>query len=160
MRAVVRDIDPEQPIYHVRTLEALVGDAMLPSRTSAGMVTIFGVVALILAAIGIYGVVAYGVSQQAREFGVRMALGATPRDVVQLVLRHGLVMIGTGVALGIVGALAVSGALRGVLHGISSTDPGTYAAAAVVLTLSGAAACAVPAWRASATKPVSALRAE
>jgi predicted permease len=160
MRAVVREIDPQQPIYHVKTLETLVGDALLPSRTSASMVTMFSGLALILAAIGIYGVVAYGVSQQAREFGVRMALGATPRDVVQLVLRHGLMMIASGVAIGIAGAWAVSGALRGVLHGVSSTDPGTYVAAAVALTLSGVAACAVPAWRASATKPVSALRAE
>jgi putative ABC transport system permease protein len=160
MRAVVQDIDPEQPIYHVKTLDALVGDALLPSRTSASMVTLFSGLALILAAIGIYGVVAYGVSQQAREFGVRMALGATPRDVMQLVLRHGLMMIGTGVALGIAGALGVSGLLRGALHGVSSTDPGTYAVAAVVLAMSGVAACALPAWRASATKPVSALRAD
>jgi ABC-type antimicrobial peptide transport system permease subunit len=160
MRAAVQDIDPEQPIYHVKTLDALVGDALLPSRTSASMVTLFSGLALILAAIGIYGVVAYGVSQQAREFGVRMAMGATPRDVMQLVLGHGLMMIGTGVALGIAGALAVSGLLRGALHGVSSTDPGTYAVAAVVLAMSGMAACAVPAWRASATKPVSALRAD
>jgi putative ABC transport system permease protein len=160
MRAAVQEIDPEQPIYHVKTLAALVGDALLPSRTSASMVTLFGGLALILAAIGIYGVVAYGVSQQAREFGVRMALGATPRDVVQLVLRHRLLMIGAGVALGIAGALGISGLLRGMLHGVSSTDPGTYAIAALILTMSGVAACAVPAWRASATKPVSALRAE
>ncbi len=160
IRSAVQAIDPDQPIYHVRTLESLVGDALLPSRTSASMVTLFSVLALILAAIGIYGVVAYGVSQQAREFGVRMALGATPRDVVRLVLRQGLLMIGAGVALGVAGALGVSGLLRGVLHGVSSTDPATYVTAAILLVMSGVVACAVPAWRASATRPVSALRGE
>jgi ABC-type antimicrobial peptide transport system permease subunit len=106
------------------------------------MVTLFGVLALIRG--HHLRLFAYGVSQQAREFGVRMALGATPRDVVRLVLRQGLSMIGAGVTLGVAGALGVSGLLRGVLHGVSSTDPATYVTAAILLVMSGVVARAVP----------------
>jgi putative ABC transport system permease protein len=160
IRSAVQAIDSGQPVYHVKTLEALVADALLPSRTAANMMALFGALALILAVIGIYGVVAYSVSQQTREFGVRMALGAIPRDVINQVLRLGTVMIGGGVVLGIAGAVGVSRLLSSTLHGVTPTDPLTYTAVAALLAIGGLLACVVPAYRASMTRPLNALRAE
>ena len=105
MRAEIQAIDPAQPVYNVKTLEALVGDSMLPRNTSVAVMILFSALALVLAAVGIYGVVAYGVSQQRREFGVRIALGATPRDLLRLVLRNGMLMVGAGMMFGVAGAL-------------------------------------------------------
>jgi putative ABC transport system permease protein len=160
IRAAIQAIDAAQPVYHVKTLEALVGDSTLAIRTSANVVALFSALALVMAAIGVYGVVAYGVSQQTREFGVRMALGATPADVRCQVLRAGGAMVGAGIALGIAGALGVSRLLAGALFGVSPADPLTYVTVAGVLAVTGLGACAVPAWCASATEPVGALRAE
>ncbi|OFW39648.1 MAG: hypothetical protein A3J29_17420 [Acidobacteria bacterium RIFCSPLOWO2_12_FULL_67_14b] len=160
IRDAIRAIDPAQPVYHVKTLDTLVAESMELQRISAAMVTLFSAVALMLAAIGIYGVVSYGVSQQTREFGVRMALGATPRDVLRQVLRSGGTLVGVGIVIGIAGAAGVSGLLRGALFGVSPVDPLTYAGVAVVLGLAGVIACMVPAWRASGTNPVNALRME
>jgi putative ABC transport system permease protein len=114
----------------------------------------------VLATIGIYGVMAYSVGQQTREFGVRLALGATPRDLLHQVLRTGAVMVGVGAAIGLAGAAAVARLLSGALYGIGPGDPATYAGVLGVLALSGLAACAVPAWRASSTAAADALRAE
>jgi ABC-type antimicrobial peptide transport system permease subunit len=160
IRAAIRELDPAQPVYHVKTLETLVGDSTLPSRVSADMMSLFSALALALAAIGIYGVVAYGVSQQAREFGVRMALGATRRDVVRLVLRSGGRMVGAGIGIGMVSALGLSRLIQGALVGVNPTDPLTYATVAAVLGATGLFACAIPAVRASAARPVRALRAD
>ena len=160
IRDAIRAIDPAQPVYHVKTLDTLVAESLELQRISAAMVTLFSAVALMLAAIGIYSVVSYGVSQQTREFGVRMALGATPRDVLRQVLRSGGTLVGVGVAIGIAGAAGVSGLLRGALFGVSPMDPLTYAGVAVVLGLAGVIACMVPAWRASGTNPLNALRME
>lgn len=160
IRAAVQAIDPAQPVYHVKTLEALVGDALLPSRTSANLMALFAVLALVLAAIGIYGVIAYGVSQQTREFGVRLALGATPRDILHHVLRNGIVIVGAGVAIGIAGAAGAARLLGRALYGVGPGDPVTFVTVAATLSLCGLLACAVPAWRASATRPINALRSE
>ena len=160
IRDAIRAIDPTQPVYHVKTMDTLVAESMELQRVSAAMVTLFSAVALMLAAIGIYGVVSYGVIQQTREFGVRMALGATPRDVLRQVLRSGGTLVAVGVVIGIAGAAGVSGLLRGALFGVSPMDPLTYAGVAVVLSLAGVIACMVPAWRASGTNPLNALRAE
>jgi ABC-type antimicrobial peptide transport system permease subunit len=144
----------------VKTLERLVGDSMLPQSTSAGMMTLMGALALALAAIGVYGVVAYGVSQQTREFGVRLALGATPRDLLRLVFRSGILMVGAGVGLGLAGAFGLSRLMAGALHGVSASDPLTYLGVASVLGLTGLVACSIPAWRAATTQPLSALRSD
>jgi len=160
IRDAIRAIDPAQPVYHVKTLDTMVSESLELQRTSAALVTLFSAVALMLAAIGIYGVVSYGVIQQTREFGVRMALGATPRDVLHQVLRSGGTLVGVGVVVGIAGAAAVSGLLRGALFGVTPMDPLTYAGVAMVLGLAGVIACMVPARRASGTNPVDALRSE
>jgi ABC-type antimicrobial peptide transport system permease subunit len=122
--------------------------------------TLFSALALALAAVGVYGVVAYGVSQQRREFALRMALGATRRDVLALVLRNGVRLVGAGVALGAAGALAAARLMGSVLYGVGPGDPTTYATVVALLTLTGVAAACVPAWRASRVEPVAALRVD
>ncbi len=160
VRAAIQGVDGAQPVYHVRTLERLLDDSMLPRSTSAGLMLLFSALALLLAAVGVYGVVAYGVSQQAREFALRLALGATPRDLLARVMRGGLVMVAAGVAIGVAGALALSRLAAGALYGVSPSDPVTYGLVIVVLGLTGLSACLLPAWRASTTQPVIALRAD
>jgi putative ABC transport system permease protein len=160
VRTEINAVDPAQPVYHVKTMAELVGDSLLGSSTSAIFMTVFGALALLLAAIGVYGVVAYGMSLRTREFGLRIALGATPRDLLALVLRQGLLMVGLGVAIGAAGALGVSQLMAGVLYGVTPGDPLTYIAVAGILGVMGLVACSLPAWRASRIQPVAALRAD
>jgi putative ABC transport system permease protein len=158
--AELHAIDPEQAVYHVKTLDELVANSMLGQSTSAVLMTVFGALALLLAGVGVYGVVAYAVSLQTKEFGVRIALGATSRDLLRLVLRSGLIMIGAGIVIGIAGALGASRLMTGALFGVGPADPVTYIVVVLVLTVTGLLACTVPAVRASRTEPLLALRAE
>lgn len=160
LRKVVGDIDPAQPVFHVKTLDTLVDESLAPQRMSAALVMLFGALALLLAAVGIYGVVSYGVSRQTREFGVRLALGATPRDLLRQVLRGGGLLIALGVMIGAAAAAGTSQLLTRLLFGVSAIDPLTYAGAALVLGAVGVVACVIPARRASATTAIDALRAE
>jgi putative ABC transport system permease protein len=145
-------------VYHVKTLETLVDESMLPRSSSAAMMALFSALALVLAAVGIYGVVAYGVSQQRREFGVRLALGATPRDLRRLVLRSGMLMVGAGMVFGVAGALSLSRLMANSLYGVSPADPLTYSSVIGLLVVISLIACGLPAWRASTTQPAGALR--
>ena len=160
IRAQIAVIDPGQPVFHVKTLDQLVGDSLILPNASAAMMSLFGVLAVILAAVGIYGVVAYAVGQQTREIGVRIALGARPGDVAALVLRSGLAPVGFGIVLGVVGALGASSLIASALYGVRPMDPPTYVIASVVLVAVGALACALPAWRASRVEPMQALRVD
>jgi predicted permease len=160
IRAQIAAIDPGQPVFHVKTLEQLVDDSLIPATASAAMMSLFSLLAVILAAVGIYGVVAYAVGQQTREIGVRIALGARPGDVATLVLRSGLAPVLAGILLGIGGALAASRLIGNALYGVAPMDPPTYVVCGVVLIAVGALACAVPAWRASRVEPMHALRIE
>jgi predicted permease len=160
VRAEIQAIDPAQPVYHVKTLEALMDESMLDRSTSAATMTLFSTLALALAAVGIYGVVAYGVRQQRREFSVRLALGATPGDLRRLVLRSGMLMVAAGIVLGMAGALGLSRLLANVLFGVSPVDLLTYSSVVGLIAVTSLIACGVPAWRASTTHPVSALRAD
>ena len=121
--------------------------------TSVAVMTLFSALALVLAALGIYGVVAYGVSQQRREFGVRLAVGATPRDLRRLVLRSEMPMVGAGMVFGMAGALSLSRLMAHVLYGVSPADPLTYSSVVGLFVITGLIACGVPAWRASTTQP-------
>ena len=159
-RTEIQAVDPAQPVYHVKTLSQLVSDSMMPQTSAAMLVTLFSAVALLLAAVGIYGVLSYAVSQQTREFGVRMALGAQPADVLRLVARRGLALVICGIALGAAAALGVTRLMADALYGVGSSDPATYASAIAILMLVGCAACGVPAWRATRVQPVVALRNE
>ncbi|HLG56234.1 MAG TPA: ABC transporter permease [Vicinamibacterales bacterium] len=160
VRAEIQAIDPAQPVYHVKTLEALVDESMLVRSTSAAVMTLFSALALVLAAVGIYGVVAYGVSQQRREFGVRLALGATPRDLLRLVFRNGMLMVGAGMVFGVAGALSLSRLMATALFGVSPADPLTYSSVLGLIAVTSLIACGVPAWRASTTQPAGALRSD
>jgi len=158
VRGRILEVDPQQPVFHVKPMAQLVGDAMVAQTTSAGLMAVFSAVALVLAIVGVYGVVSYGVTQQMPEFGLRLALGATPASLMRRVLRRGALMVGAGVILGSAGAVAASGALGSLLYGVKPIDPLTYALAVTALTLLALAATLIPAWRASSAEPISALR--
>jgi predicted permease len=158
--AALAGIDASQPVYHVKPMSRLVKDAMLTSAFATSMMSLLGLLALVLATIGIYGVVSYAVNQQVREFGVRLALGAAPADLLRLVAVRSLTLIGTGVALGLVGAAGIVRLLRGLLYGITPSDPATFMAALGLLAAVAAVACLIPARRAMRTDPVSVLKAE
>jgi putative ABC transport system permease protein len=159
-RAVVRELDPSVPAYQVATLSSLIeksaAERLFVMRLLAG----FALVAVLLAAIGLYGVVSYGVAQRTREVGVRVALGAQRRDVLRLVLSSGLSLVGVGVGLGLVAAFVATRLLGTLLFGVSPVDPLTFAAAAALLTTVALCAHWIPIRRALRIDPASALRAE
>jgi len=156
----VRAVDPDLPTYGVRPMEELLATATASRRFSTQLLTAFAVLALLLAAVGIYGVMAFVVGQRTREMGIRVALGAHPREVVTLVLREALVLAVAGVAAGAVGAIIMSRYLSGMLFEVKATDPGTYAGIAALLTVTAAVAAWRPARRAAAVDPILALRAD
>jgi putative ABC transport system permease protein len=160
LKAQVQLVDPDLAIARIRTLKEQLELNAGAERLSAQLLTGFSLAALLLAALGIYGVVSYGVTRREREIGVRMALGAAARDVLTMILREGLTLTLLGVGLGAVAALIAARALSGFLYGISASDPLTYAGVAVILTLVATLATLLPARRATRVDPASALRAE
>jgi putative ABC transport system permease protein len=160
VKAQILAVDPDQPIASVRPLAQVIERAAAPQRLAAQLLGAFAAAALLLAALGIYGVVSYGVSRREREIGVRMALGARAPDVVRMVLREGLSLSLAGVAAGGLVSLALARLLGTFLYGVSATDPLTYALAGAGLAAVAAAASFLPARRATRVDPASALRAE
>jgi len=160
VRGSIARVDPLQPVYEVKTMRRAVDFALMPSSTAMGMMSLFGALALLLATVGIYGVVSYAVLQQKHDFGVRLALGATPGDVLRCVLSRGFRLIGVGTFIGLVLALVASRLLTGLLYGVSAIDGPTYLFVAVVLAAVGGCACYVPARRAMRLDPVAVLRSE
>ncbi len=158
VRAAVQQIDPEQPVFDVRTMKEWVDRSLEIRRAPTTLLTIFGAVALLLSAIGIYGVLAYGVSQRVREFGIRQALGANPRSILSLVLAQGIRRVGLGIAIGLAGALWLSTYLESLLFGVSARDLPVFAAVTLVLFSVAIVACYVPARRATRIDPMVALR--
>jgi predicted lysophospholipase L1 biosynthesis ABC-type transport system permease subunit len=156
----VESIAPDLPIYNVRTMEDRVEASLARRRFSMLLLTIAASLALGLAAIGIYGVMAYLVDQGTRELGIRIALGATPVGIAALVLRHGMTLAAAGVAVGIAGAFALSRVMEGLLFGISATDAHTFVAVPLFLGLVALAACYLPARRAASIDPIVSLRSE
>jgi putative ABC transport system permease protein len=160
LRQAVAEVDPSVPLYNLGTMQGRLMDSLAQSRFSTMLLTAFGSVALILAAIGVYGVISYGVAQRTQEIGIRMALGARHGDVVTLVVRHGALLAGIGLAVGVVGALALSNLLSSLLFQVSPTDPPTFGAGMLLLTAVAVLAAALPARRAARTDPMVALRNE
>ncbi len=156
----IRTVDPEQPVFNVMSMRQLLDEAGAPRRFSLLLLTLFASIALLLSAIGIYGVMAYTTAQRQHEIGIRLALGALPRDVLQLVVGRGMRLVTLGVAIGLLGAWALSRVLRGQLFEITAGDPVTYIGAAVLLGIVALAANFVPARRAARTNPLSSIRAE
>ena len=160
IRAAVHRLDPELPVTDAATVLDVVNESVKPQRFSMTVVGVFALVALALAAIGIYGVLANAVTQQTHEIGVRLALGATAGDVMWSVLRRALTLMAIGVALGTAGALALARLVAALLYEIRPTDGVTFAGAALLLALLAVIASLVPAWRATRVDPLIALRAE
>ena len=159
-REQVRALDPEQPIYDLRTLAEMRDRSIAPQRLNLTLLGIFAGIGLALALIGLYGVLAYAVAQRRREIGVRMALGAQRADVLQLVVGHGMRLVLAGLVIGLIGALALTRLLRALLFGVGPTDPVTFAATPLLLALTALLACWLPAARASKVDPMEALRYE
>jgi predicted permease len=160
VRAAVASLDPGVPVADVDTAEDSVSGSLGPRRFPMVLLGAFAGVALALACVGLFGVMAYLVAQRTREIGLRMALGARPGDVFRLIIGHGLALTLAGVAIGLVGAMWLSKLLEGLLYGVAPTDALALAGAAVVLVSVSAAACYVPARRAMRVDPMAALRHE
>jgi ABC-type antimicrobial peptide transport system permease subunit len=159
-RKVVAEIDPDRPISNVRTMDEQLRLFMPQRADFVAIISVFAGAAMLLAAIGIYGIVSYTTALRTREIGVRMALGARAQDIVQLVGRRAMLLIGISLAAGLVGALALTQLLRSQLWEITPTDPFTYVAVSVLLLLVCAAAGALPTRRATTVDPTIALRCE
>ncbi|MGH9199955.1 MAG: ADOP family duplicated permease, partial [Vicinamibacterales bacterium] len=160
VRRDVQAVDSDQPVLSIQTIDQMLADARWPFRTFGGVFALFGVIALTLSSVGLYGVMAYSVSQRTQEIGVRMALGASRPQVMWLVLARGLRHLGVGLVLGLVGALALSSVMSRVLAQIEPADPVTFGSIALLLSLVAIVACLLPARRATRVDPLNALRAE
>jgi predicted permease len=158
--AAVHSLDPRLPVFDVMTLKSSMRQASIFARISGVFVGAFGLIALVLAAVGIYGVVAYTTGQRTHEIGIRIALGASRREVLALVVGRGLRLLAAGLAIGWVAAFLVTRLVRGSLVGVSAMDPLTLACVSVVLGLVVLAACFVPARRATHIDPITAVRYE
>ncbi len=160
IRRTVRELDPELPVATVRTVEQWVANNAAQPRLNSALLAIFAAVALLIAAIGIYGVLSYSVNQRTREIGVRMALGAPRSDVLRMIVGEGMRMGLAGIGAGLVGAFALSRAMASMLFGVQARDPLTFGSVSVILMVISPAACYFPARRATAIDPITALRDE
>ena len=158
--AAVHDVDPGLAVFGVEPLNVTLSRSVAQRRFTMLLLTLFAGAALLLAAVGIHGVLTYSVSQRRREIGIRMALGARGTDVVGVIMREALSLTAVGLALGLGGAVALTRVLRGQLFGIAPTDPATFAAVTALLALVALAATLAPAWRASQVDPIATLRSE
>jgi len=156
----VQALDPDQPVYHIRTMGELMSESMARRRLSMFLLTIFAAVALALAAVGIYGIMSYSVAQRAHEVGIRMALGARSSDVVRMVLGQSLGLTLAGIFVGLLGSLALTNFLSSLLFNVKATDTTTFLLVAVILGVVALVASLVPAYRATTVDPVDALRQE
>jgi putative ABC transport system permease protein len=158
VKAVVADLDKDLPLVNLRTMDELMTEAVAPPRFRTILVSVFAVVGLLLAAIGIYGVMAYGVTERTHELGVRIALGASRGDVLRIVLGEAAWLAAAGVALGVAGALGATRLMQTLLFGVAATDTLTFAGIALLLASTALVASYIPARRATRVDPMVALR--
>ncbi|MGH8248354.1 MAG: FtsX-like permease family protein, partial [Gammaproteobacteria bacterium] len=160
LRREAHDLDKNALITRIRTLDEIVSDSVAQPRFRAALLGVFAAAALLLAALGIYGVVSFSTGQRTQEIGIRVALGAKPRDVLWMVLLQGLRLSAAGALLGLAGSLAVSRTLSSLLFGVSATNPATFIGVSLLLTGIAGVASFIPARRATAVDPMVALRSE
>src|SRR5205807_7097587 len=160
VRKEIAALDSGVPTYQVATMDQLLSASVANERFNLFLLVLFAALALGLAAVGIYGVLAFGVSRRSREIGIRLALGARPRDVLRLVVRQGMQLVIAGVLLGIAGALALTRLMASLLYGVSPTDPATFVVVSALLPMVALIACYFPARRAMHVDPMVALRVE
>jgi predicted permease len=158
LRRAVQEVDADQPLFTIQTLDQMMDEERWPFRLFGATFGIFGLIGLALASVGLYAVMAYAVTQRTSEIGVRMALGAQPKDVRWMVLRVGLIQLAVGLSLGLAGAYLLSTVMERALVGITASDPATFAGITVILTVVALAACLIPARRATRIDPLVALR--
>jgi ABC-type antimicrobial peptide transport system permease subunit len=157
LRRVIASLDPALPLYSIKSMDDYVDTALMSRRMPMLIAMVFAVVALFLSAVGIYGVLAYGVAQRRREIGIRLALGSTGGEVFTLVLRDGIKIVAIGLALGFAGLLALRQALTSVLYGVTAMDPIVIGSVALALSVVALAAMVIPARRAASVSPSIAL---
>ena len=160
VRSALKEVSPDLLLWETRTMEELVGRWTAPQRFNVALLGLFAALAMMLAAVGIYGVMSYAVTQRTHEIGIRMALGARARDVLAMVVRQGMVLTLAGLGLGLVGALALTRLMSGLLYGVSPTDPLVFAAVSLLLAAVALVSCLIPALRATRVDPMIALRYE
>jgi ABC-type antimicrobial peptide transport system permease subunit len=160
MRAAVRALDPDMAVSNQRTLREQFAYSLWVKRLFVRLITVFGVIALVIAAVGLYGVMAYSVAQRTQEIGIRMALGAARATVVRMVVGQAMRMTLVGCGLGLLAAWGVTRFMAALLMGVSPTDPPTFAGVALLLAASGMLAAWVPAMRATRVDPMVALRCD
>jgi len=159
-QSAVASVNRDIPLANLRTMEDVIGESVVRQRFAMLLLAMFAGLAMLLAAIGLYGVMSYSVSQRTREIGVRMALGAQSADVLKLVVWQGMTLVAIGVGLGVVAALGLTRLMSGLLFGVSAADPITFGMVAGVLTVVALAANYLPARRAAKVDPMVALRYE
>jgi putative ABC transport system permease protein len=159
-RAAIHSVDSDLPLANVSTLATLVDDSVIQQRFAMYVIGAFGALALLLASIGMYGVISYSTTQRTQEIGIRLALGAQRRDVMAMVLAHGGRLAALGITIGLVAALALARTLASFLYGVQPADPITFAAVALLLCAVALLACYLPARRAMRVDPTVALRYE
>ena len=157
VRSALSELDRELPVYDIQTMDARMEKSLVSRKSPVLLSLSFGVVALFLSAIGIYGVLAYLVTQRTKEIGIRIALGSSTRSIFELVLREGLVLIAGGFVLGAIGAVLLRKSLESQLFGVSTSDPFVLVAVTVILAFVAVVACALPARRATLIDPIVAL---
>jgi predicted permease len=158
VRNVIWSIDKDQPVSNIRSMEEIVSNSVGRQRFSTMLLGIFAALALVLASVGIYGVMSYSVAQRTREIGIRMALGAQRNDVLKMMVKQGLQLVGIGVVIGLAAAFALTRVMSSLLFGVSATDPLTFISISAVLLVVALLASYVPAMRAMKVDPMEALR--
>jgi putative ABC transport system permease protein len=160
IRGAIASIDRDQPVFGIATMKQLVGNSVATQRITLVLLGLFSALALVLAAIGIYGVISYSVAQRSHEIGIRMALGAKRGDVLRMILAQGAKIAGVGVIIGIVASFCLTRLMTSLLFSVSAADPATFAGVAITLALVATLACYLPARRALRVDPIIALRCE
>jgi len=160
IRQIVRELDPKVEVTKLNTMDELLNEQLLQERTISQLASFFSLSALLLASLGLYGVLSYGVVRRTREIGVRMALGAQTRNVLSMIVRQGIMLTLSGCVLGIILATALTWIVSSLLYGVTATDPVTFVGACIVLVTIALFACYIPARRAAKIDPMEALRYE